>query len=230
MVKKREIAEARERLSRDAIVTGAIALADAEGLGAVTIRRLAQAHGVTPMALYWHFKDKDQLLDGIAERLFSEVQFPAADSAPWDEQLRALLMALVAALRPHPAVASLARASVLSCEPGLAVAEHTLLLLRQAGFDADNSAEIGGFLLTAVVTLVSDEPGLAYGADAEAREDAMRVKRASLSALSPRRHPNVVASAEALAACTGPEANHELGIDMLVTGIVCMAEGRVISR
>ena len=42
----------RERLSRDTIVDGAIALADAEGLDAVTIRRLAEDHGVTPMALY----------------------------------------------------------------------------------------------------------------------------------------------------------------------------------
>ncbi|MFD7441605.1 TetR/AcrR family transcriptional regulator [Streptomyces sp. NPDC059909] len=230
MVKKRDIAEARERLSRDAIVTGAIALADAEGLGAVTIRRLAQSHGVTPMALYWHFKDKDQLLDGIAERLFQEVQFPPVDSAPWDEQLRAVLMALVAALRPHPSVAWLARDRIFSCEPGLAIAERTLSLLRQAGFTADRSADIGGFLLTAVVTLVSVEPGSAYGTDAESRDDALRVKTAALSALSPRRYPSVVASAGALAACTGPDSNHELGIGMMVTGIVCMADGRVSSR
>ena len=68
---------ARERLSRDTIVAGAIALADAEGLDAVTIRRLAQDHEVTPMALYWHFKDKGELLDGIAERLFADMRLPA---------------------------------------------------------------------------------------------------------------------------------------------------------
>jgi len=56
----------RGRLSREAIVVGAIALADAEGLDAVTIRRLAQEHGVTPMAMYWHFSDKDSLLDGLS--------------------------------------------------------------------------------------------------------------------------------------------------------------------
>jgi TetR/AcrR family transcriptional regulator, tetracycline repressor protein len=47
----------------------AITPADREGLEAVTIRRLAQEQGVTPMAMYWHFSDTDSLLDGIAEAL-----------------------------------------------------------------------------------------------------------------------------------------------------------------
>src|ERR1700737_3218392 len=80
---------ARERLSPDTIVDGAIALADAEGLDAVTIRRLAQDHDVTPMALYWHFKDKGELLDGIAERLLADVRLPTPCPKPWPAQLRA---------------------------------------------------------------------------------------------------------------------------------------------
>ena len=59
-------APTRVRLSRETIVASAVALADAEGLEAVTIRRLAQEHGVTPMAMYWHFSDKDSLLDAPA--------------------------------------------------------------------------------------------------------------------------------------------------------------------
>ena len=46
------------------MVGRAIALADAEGLDALTIRRLAQELGVTPMALYWHFRNKEELLAG----------------------------------------------------------------------------------------------------------------------------------------------------------------------
>jgi TetR/AcrR family transcriptional regulator, tetracycline repressor protein len=69
MANRRSGPVARERLSRDTIVDGAIALADAEGLDAVTIRRLAQDHEVTPMALYWHFKDKGELLDALRPHL-----------------------------------------------------------------------------------------------------------------------------------------------------------------
>src|SRR6201987_2847071 len=105
---------ARERLSRDSIVDGAIALADAEGLDAVTIRRLAQDHKVTPMALYWHFKDKGELLDGIGERLFADVRPPAPSRSPWPEQLRSIPEALLDALRPHPEVADHVSARVLS--------------------------------------------------------------------------------------------------------------------
>ena len=55
-------AAAPPRLSREALVEAAMALADREGLDALTIRRLAGEIGVTPMALYWHVKDKDELL------------------------------------------------------------------------------------------------------------------------------------------------------------------------
>jgi TetR/AcrR family tetracycline transcriptional repressor len=78
----------RERLSRDTIAAGALELADREGIDAVTIRRLATDNSVTPMALYWHFKDKDAVLDGIAERIYASVELPDASNEPWDCQLR----------------------------------------------------------------------------------------------------------------------------------------------
>ncbi|MER6342319.1 helix-turn-helix domain-containing protein [Streptomyces tendae] len=98
----------QERLRREAIADSAIAIADVEGLEAVTIRRLAKQHIVTPTALYWHFKEKDQLLDGMAERLFANVELPPPeDSSPWAQQLSAVLAAFLASLRPQPAVAPL---------------------------------------------------------------------------------------------------------------------------
>jgi AcrR family transcriptional regulator len=63
----------RTTLTPRAVVEGALALADAEGLEAVTIRRLAKRLGVTPMALYWHFHSKDELLEGVAASIFEEV-------------------------------------------------------------------------------------------------------------------------------------------------------------
>ena len=101
MATRRSRSGDRERLSRDTIVAGAIELADAEGLDAVTIRRLAQDHDVTPMALYWHFKDKGELLDGIAERLFADVRGAAIPEA----------LARATAVRPRSAVGRAAPAS-----------------------------------------------------------------------------------------------------------------------
>src|ERR1051325_5968816 len=147
MARRRSDATVKERLSRERIVECAIALADAEGLEAVTIRRLAQDQGVTPMALYWHFKDKELLLDGIAERLLSDVVLPGPSGRPWHEQLRDVLSALLVVLRAHPAVADLLKARVLLSEPGLTIAEHALRLLREAGFSAEQAAQLSGHAL-----------------------------------------------------------------------------------
>jgi AcrR family transcriptional regulator len=210
----------RGRLSRDAIVGCAIALADAEGLEAVTIRRLAQEQGVTPMALYWHFNDKDSLLDGIAESLVASVKLPAESDAPWEQQLYEILAAFVEAIRPHPAVADLTLRRILTSEPGLALAEQALGLLRGAGLTAERAAEVGSFALCATITLVTSQPGRPWTErDEEARAQMIREKKAALETLSPARYPNVVASAAALVGCTDPDDYYALNLRVLVQGI-----------
>src|SRR4028118_111153 len=97
--KSRQNASNRVTLTPQAVVEGALALADAEGLEAVTIRRLAKELGVTPMALYWHFRSKDELLEGVAARIFEEIDLSVDASAPWPEQLRALLGSMLGVLR-----------------------------------------------------------------------------------------------------------------------------------
>jgi AcrR family transcriptional regulator len=208
----------REKLSRESIVSGALKLASLEGLGAVTIRRLAKDHRVTPMALYWHFKDKDELLDGIAERLFSDLVLPETSKGVWHEQLRDALGAFLAVVRPHPSVARLALTRILASDAGLTVADRVLGLLRGARFSEEQAAEVGGFLLCSIVTLVTAEPGPGHVLDKEAREEAIREKRAALRALSPSRYPNVIASVDALASCADEDSYYARGLDLLVHG------------
>ena len=97
----------RPRLSKAAVVGRAIALADAEGVDALTIRRLAQELGVTPMALYWHFRNKDELLNGLSDQFWSEIDTDVDDAAPWPDQLRTVLDSLVRVLREHPSASQL---------------------------------------------------------------------------------------------------------------------------
>ena len=125
---------ARERLSRDSIVSGAIALADAEGLDAVTIRRLAQDHDVTPMALYWHFRNKDELLNGLSDQFWSEIDTDVDETAPWAAQLRGLLESLVQVLRTHPSASPLLIAGEKQSAAALEATEVTLDVLRRGGF------------------------------------------------------------------------------------------------
>src|SRR4051794_8336877 len=64
-------------LSREAMISRALDVADTDGLAAVSIRRIAQEFGVTPMALYWHVKNKDELLAAMGDAIIGEVPVPA---------------------------------------------------------------------------------------------------------------------------------------------------------
>ncbi|MGQ5262646.1 TetR/AcrR family transcriptional regulator [Micromonospora sp. ZYX-F-536] len=207
------------RLDPDKIVTSALRIADAEGLGAITIRRLAQEHGVTPMALYRYFRDKDDLLAALAERVLADVHLPEPSDDPWDRQLRALLAACLAAVRPHPAVAGLIPTRVLLSEPGLMLVERTLALLAEAGFPPDQATEVGSQALCSLVTLVATEPGAAESTDPDTRDDAIRAKRAALHSLAPKRYPHVLAAADALTLCADRDSYYELGVEFAVAGV-----------
>ena len=202
------------------LAASALELADTEGLEAVTIRRLAQQHEVTPMALYRHFADKDDLMAAIGDRLLAAVDLPDDDPEVdvW-VRVRVVLEAFVAALRPHPKAAGLALTRILAAEPGLEMAEHLMRLLTEAGFSVDGAAEVGRQSICALITLVTTEPGAAEETDPTAREDALRVKRAALAALPPRRYPLLTSAADTLICPASTDAYYELGIDLVVAGI-----------
>ena len=74
-----EAASKRVPLSRDRVLRAAVAIADAAGIGSLTMRSLAQELGVKPMALYYHVANKDEILDGIVDLVFSEIELPTAE-------------------------------------------------------------------------------------------------------------------------------------------------------
>jgi AcrR family transcriptional regulator len=209
----------RTRLSRDAIIASAVSLADAEGLDAVTIRRLAQEHAVTPMAMYWHFNDKDSLLDGLAEYLIAAVKLPDPGDGPWDEQLREVLRAVLEAIRPHPAFAGLVLRRILVAEAGLQIAERVLDLLRRAGFGAGKAAEVGMFLVCGIVALVASDPTPGPWPPGDGRDQMIRDKRARLESLPPDRYPNVIAAGPALVVCRDGDEYFALNLNLLVEGV-----------
>jgi AcrR family transcriptional regulator len=91
------------RIDRGAVLGAALAIADDAGLEAVTMAAVAEALGVTPMALYRYVANKEDLLDGVVELLLDEVE-PPAPERPWDEQLATMGASLRAVARRHPTV------------------------------------------------------------------------------------------------------------------------------
>ena len=212
----------RPRLTRATVVDRALRLADADGLDALTIRKLAADLGVTPMALYWHFRGKDELFDGLAERVWGEIDVNTDSAAPWPQQLRGLLNSLLRVLRAHPAAAQVLLQTEQASETWANAAEVTLELLRTAGFDPDAASAIARSALWTGIMLVMSEPGVGWLSEDERRE-AQRRKQVQLASLPPARYPRLVECAVPMTACDDPEPHYEFGVSLFIAGVQAMA-------
>ena len=197
-------------------------LADAAGLDGLTIRKLAQELGVTPMALYWHFRSKDELLDGLAERVWSEIDIDVDAAASWPDQLRGLLESLLQVLRAHPAAPALLLHKESPNEFFLRATETTLDVLRNAGFDPRYASEIARTALWTGITLVMSEAGIT-SLDADDRTELQRRKQVVFATLPSVRFPRLVECAAPMTACDDPDFHYQLGIDVFIAGVQAMA-------
>ncbi|MBQ7807383.1 TetR family transcriptional regulator, partial [Rhodococcus sp. (in: high G+C Gram-positive bacteria)] len=78
--------EKRARLTRDDVVHAAVALADSVGIDSMTMRKLGTELGVEAMSLYNHVSDKGDLLDGMVDAVFAEIDLPTPGH-PWRTEL-----------------------------------------------------------------------------------------------------------------------------------------------
>lgn len=90
----------RDPLSRERVLHAAIGVADADGLDAVTMRRVGHALGVEAMSLYNHVGGKDELLDGMADLLVGEIEAPSPD-VEWKDGIRRRAWSGRAVVRRH---------------------------------------------------------------------------------------------------------------------------------
>jgi len=125
------------KLSRERVLHAALALADSEGIEALTMRRLAQALGVEAMTLYYHVANKDDILDGMVEAVVGEMALPAIDGADWKGELRRASISAHDVLIRHPWAASLLLNGPRVNRARLRQMDAILGCLRGGGFTAD---------------------------------------------------------------------------------------------
>ena len=214
----------RSRLSKAAVVGRAITLADAEGLDALTIRRLAHELGVTPMALYWHFRNKDELLNGLADQFWSEIDTDVDEAAPWSAQLRALLESLVQVLRAHSSASQLLVAGKKQSLAALEAIEVTLEVLRRGGFDPRHASAVARSALWTGLMLAMSAPGYGPSLSEADRAEHQRRSRIQLAMLPPDRYPCLVEAAEPMTDCNDPDFHYQFGIDLFIRGVQAMAD------
>jgi AcrR family transcriptional regulator len=125
--------ERRVPLSRDRVVTTAVALADVSGIESLTMRLLGDALGVEAMSLYNHVANKIDLLDGMVDHVFGEIELPAPGAA-WKPAMRARALSARAALTRHRWATALMSSRT---SPGHATLRHhdrVIETLRRGGF------------------------------------------------------------------------------------------------
>ena len=129
----------RAPLTRERVLNGALAVADAGGIAGLTIRSLALELGVKPMSVYHHVANKDEILDGIVDLVFAEFELPSP-GGDWRSELSRRAHSARRVLRRHPWAIGLLETRT---NPGYAILRHhnaVLGTLRAAGFSVELTA------------------------------------------------------------------------------------------
>jgi AcrR family transcriptional regulator len=209
----------RPRLSREVVLTTALALVDAEGMEALTMRRLGNELGRDPMGLYRYARNRGDLLDGITELVLDQLVIPTV-GGHWQAQLRSTAHDFRALALAHPHVVPLLVTRPLSTPLGLRPLgtlrplENILALLTGAGFAPASALHVYrayyGFLYGHVLNELQE-----IVVDPEENEDLLRL---GLHRLPARKFPQLRALAPVLADYDGA-AELEAGITILLDGL-----------
>jgi AcrR family transcriptional regulator len=183
------------------VVRTALRLVDEHGLPALTMRALATELQVTPMALYKHVRDKDELIDLMVDLMLGEVDLSTI-TGDWVTQLRALGCAIHHVLTAHPALARVYSTHVRVGPHSLRIMERGLALLLEAGFSAPQAAHAFFALFTYITGY----------------HQIGRVDPRDYSALPPEQIPSITTITPHLSGIH-QHGQFEYGLDTLLTGL-----------
>lgn len=191
----------RPPLTRPRVVRTALRMVDEHGLAALTMRALATELQVSPMALYNHVRDKEELVDLMVDLLLGEVDLTAT-TGDWLSQLRALVCSYHQVLSAHPGLARVYGTQVKIGPHGLQIMERGLGLLLQAGFSPAAAAD--AFFALFTFTVGYHQMG--------------RVDPLDYSALPPEQIPSIVTVTAHLSG-VHQRGRFEFGLDALLAGL-----------
>jgi AcrR family transcriptional regulator len=159
--------EPRPRLNRTLVLRAAIELADANGLDALTMRRLAEELHVEAMSLYNHVANKGDLLNGMIDAVFDEVELPS-HSEDWKTALRRRSISLRDMLKRHPWANGLMDSAATPGEATLRHHDRVIATFRHAGFSIPMTAHALAMLDSYVYGFAKQDKALPFDTEEEA--------------------------------------------------------------
>jgi AcrR family transcriptional regulator len=206
----------REPLTRDRVIETALRLMDTEGLDAVTMRRIGRELGVEAMSLYNHVEDKEDILDGICERVMADFEFPEP-AEEWEETCRRGARAWRRLLQAHPEVMRLfaeQRGPVRSPD-SMRPMEFALRILRESGLSDRDTAQafhaFGGYIQGFVI--------MEMGSIAGGTDQGHLKMHQELAARLPGEFAALESISPYFAECD-PDEQFEFGLDLLIAGLL----------
>jgi AcrR family transcriptional regulator len=153
-------------LTRDRVLAGAVELADQIGIAAFTMRKLAAALNVKPMTIYYHVPNKEQIIDGMVDIVFDEIELPPP-AAAWKEAVRTRYNSARRVLNRHPWAAPLMESRTT---PGRATLRHhdaVLGCFRRGGLSVEMTAHAYAILDSYLYGFALEEANLPGGGQAD---------------------------------------------------------------
>lgn len=203
-------------LSAGRVLTGAMELADAEGVERLTIRRLAEHLGVKPMSIYHHVANKEAILDGLVDAVFAEID-PPPDELGWKEALRHRCVSARRVLARHPWAPPLMETRT---SPGPATLHHhdaVLGCLRRGGLSWQLTAHAYATLDSFVYGFALQEANLPFHGEEAIGELAGEI----VAPLPAGEFPHLTAFTTEHVLRPGYDfgASFDVGLDLLLDGI-----------
>ena len=212
----------REPLSFDRVLRSALAVADEGGLDGLTIRSLAERLGAKPMSLYHYVAGKDEILDGLVDLVFAEIELPEP-TGDWRREMTRRARSAIEVLGRHPWSIGLLESRTT---PGPATLRHhdaTLGALRAGGFSVVQTGHAYAVLDAFVYGFAVQLASLPF----EGPDGAAEVAEAIMALMGSGEYPHLVEFAEQHAMQPGYDFadEFEVGLELVLDGLERMLEG-----
>ncbi|HTR33200.1 MAG TPA: TetR/AcrR family transcriptional regulator C-terminal domain-containing protein [Gaiellaceae bacterium] len=214
---------ARPAITREAITGAALRIVDAEGLEALSMRRLADQLGCQASALYGHVSGKSEVLQLLIDHVAGEIEVPDPDPERWQEQVKDVLRAIHRTFLAHRDLAGASLANIPTGPNAMRVVDRFLALLLAGGLSRQ-AAAYAADLLPQFVTASAYEFSL-FEQRVEREPDYFERLEEYYRALPADRFP-VLADlvGELMAPDEEPTARFEFGLDVILRGLAALAE------
>ena len=208
--------EPRTPLSRERVLDAAVALADESGIESLTMRKLGEAVGVEAMSLYNHVANKDDILDGIIDLVFSEIDLPTGQTG-WRPAMRQRAISARQALRRHPWATSLMESRRTPGPANIGHHDAVLGILRNAGFTIELAAHAYSLLDSYIYGFALQEASLPFHTPEETAEVAQEI----MAAFPADAYPHLAEIATEHVLQPGYDYGEEFlyGLDLILDGL-----------